>query len=513
MPEAVTTNTSRLWMPIHWALARVHSAGHLIAHLAHHLPAALAVTSLVTLGHLQFHLLDAIDGYAFLGIGNLSAWESPRGRGGAEARAAVVVIDQQSHENYYRERSPLNRCELARDLASLYQLSPQVLVIDLDLSPSLVDADSAQKVADCERTLYELIKERRNTKTVLMEPFPVLDKAANAETEIWRGKMREAGVVFGDATLPVRYGLVTQVDCKPDTLAAVALAQRPREEADNCLKHKNLDLLINPRQYLTGLRAIAVADLPSRRAALETELGSALDALPSELPAVFFGGTYGDGDTFLTPLGIMYGVEVHAAAYLSLLEPATDVDHLIGFGLEVGLAVIFGGVIAACWRSYYVRRFSSSALERQLSPVLVVALAIALVVLVMATTMVSLYLLSRTDYWLSPIPIATGMLVESFFAGAVTEAVKEGHKQRQALVLWLDKAHQESTESFRLAVEQAKKQRPPDGYSLREGCWRFFIGDVGRLYKKGARRAALAVLSRRLFFLALLGLALYKTAH
>lgn len=479
-------------------------AGHRIAHLAHHLPAALAVASLVAIGHLQFHLLDAVDGYAFVAIGNLSALDSAN-HGDGGATVAVVVIDQQSHEDFYRERSPLDRCELARDLGSLYQLAPKLLVVDLDLSPSLPDAGSAPTVADCESRLDQLIREERDTRTVLMEPFPVRDKAASANAKEWRQKTEDAGVAFGDATLPIRYGLVTEVECEADTLAFVAFDRySPAERKKNCLERKERDLRVSPRQYRTGLQAISVADL---RAAARNEPGS-LHAAMSELPVVFFGSAHGDGDTFLTPLGTMYGVEVHAAAYMSLVEPVSEVAHLIGFGLEVALAVFFGVVIAACWRRYYAKRFSSSALERQLSPLLVGLLGLALVALVVVTTLLSLCLLSGTDLWISPIPIATGMLIESFFAGAVTEAVKEGHEQRQALLRRLDKAHREGPTSFRLAVAEAEKQRPHESHSLREGWQRFYIGDVRRLHEKGESGAAMALLLRRLTFIALVGVAL-----
>ncbi|VVQ20522.1 hypothetical protein [Pseudomonas fluorescens] len=109
-----------------------------ISACIHHLPAASMVAAVVGICYHGLHLLDAVDGYAFLGIGNLTAKDVSQSTG-RNPKMAVVLIDQESHENFYRERSPLDRCELKKDLEAIYNLPrpPKLVVIDLDLSPSL----------------------------------------------------------------------------------------------------------------------------------------------------------------------------------------------------------------------------------------------------------------------------------------------------------------------------------------------------------------------------------------
>ncbi|MCY1485350.1 CHASE2 domain protein [compost metagenome] len=512
-----------------------------ITHLPHHLPAAIVVASLVTICHHQFHLLDAIDSYAFLAIGNRSAAEVAAEKVAAEAPAeiAVVAIDQQSHEKYYRERSPLNRCELLRDLRKLYcgRSPPRVMVIDLDLSPALLVRDQQTFPADepadtavpqcparngaetpiptfepaCEKQLYSLFREtRRVTQTVLINPFPVEEQETLEKTQAWVEKMAKIGVRFGDSTLQSRYGLVTKLDCKQDGLAAVAY-RFALHDVRNCLDKADdtKPLLINPRHYLNGIRWVHVRDLPSRRTWIKDDASISFAELPFEKQVVFFGGGYGMDDTHLTPLGDIYGVAIHAAAFLSLLQPTSDFNHFLGFGLEIALALVFSLAISLCWKGYYLMRFQRQEMVQLLAPILVLILAAIFIWVVWKLSSLSFYLLASHDLWLSPIPIAIGMLIESFFAGAVHKAVEEGRQQRRKLALSLEEALREGNGQLPKLLEEETRDPHHPGHSrlldlLLSDAVRKFGGPQAQ---PGA--ATLQLLYRLLVYL-LLGLALYS---
>jgi CHASE2 domain len=316
----------------------------------------------------------------------------------------------------------------------------------------------------------------------------------------------------------VRYGLVTKIDCTPDSLAALAYLSQPDRHFTNCLDEidppkparkgcddpiEYPDLLINPSQYLLGLRAIPANQL--------LPLNSPLTPIPVpyHLPVVFFGSGYGEDDTYSTPLGTMYGVEIHAAAFMSLLNPASEHTKLLGFAVEIVFALLLGGGISWCWRRYYGMRFSSDAWRRQASPYLIVLLGLALIIVVTGATYLSFLLLSHTNYWLSPIPIAIGMIVESLFNGAVHEAVHEGNEQRQSLLHRLDDAYRVSVAHFNKTLAHEKRERPREVHHLNERLRRFAFLDVQRLYHKRKYFAVFLLIVRRLLFLSLLVLGLY----
>ncbi|WP_397452315.1 CHASE2 domain-containing protein [Pseudomonas sp. NA-150] len=473
--------------------------GHWISKITHHLPAALMVSALVGIGHHKYHMLDAIDGYAFLSIGNLAAKAASLGIK-SHPTVAVVLIDQKWHEDKYRQRAPLDRCQLAIDLERIYTLfKPKLLVVDLDLSPALpVNGDAGGKNSGCESQLEVVLNKYHKTPTVLMEPSQVLDTEGQKEIQEWRNRLSLV-VTFGNPTLNLSYGLLNTIGCKADSMAAAAFEKyNEPAKGENCLAKREQALRVSPGQYRSGLSAVAVSDLYTCQAE------SKGNDDPYQLPVVFFGGSYDDSDTYLTPVGQMYGVEVHAAAYMSLLQPTDEAREVLAFVLDIVLGLLLGRFIARCWQIYFALRFSDRARNRQMAPYAIFGLTLGLLVVVAFLTVVSFYLLRNYSIWLSPIPIAVGMLIESFFNSAIGEAVEEGYRQRQTLIASLKAAHDHGPGAFQQQVAHEVEQRPHHAHGLEERAARFFVLDFRRLRKTHQYTALAFLLLRRAAFFLLL---------
>ncbi|WP_171016570.1 CHASE2 domain-containing protein [Pseudomonas sp. D(2018)] len=513
---------STQWGALRW-LCRLLQPLH---SFLHNLPAAVAVASLVVIGHLHFRLLDTIDGYTYLTIANLSAVQAAAGRK-PQPGVSVVLIDALTHETRYGERSPLNRCELLTDLDAIYKAKPKVVVIDFDLSPSpLVEqiskTQSHQKPPsrtelDCQEGLYRLIETQTATNTVLMEPFEMLVEASENKNREWKGRMaktcdskQNGRVCFGDPSLRLSYGLLTRFPCNNQGLAGQALKLSSPPSLPKCLKEsKDTFELINPLQILLGLAPVPISSIRQQQA-LPPQASTVLNGV------VFFGGGYGSSDTFLTPLGNLYGVEIHAAAYMSLQRPASDFDHYVSFALEILLALMFGMVIRACWKHYFDRRFSECPLPRQQSFLFVLLLSAAFISLVILSIIASLIILAAFDWWLTPLPIAVGMLIESFFSGAVHAGVDAGHDQRTNLLNSLLKTESRLPTSVRLRLRKELNQRPHHRQSVCDQFSHFVFLDFWKLWQRRAGRnkeattlagnkaAASLLLLRRLVWLGLL---------
>jgi hypothetical protein len=491
----------------------VHSIGHFLSACTHHLPAALVVSALVYICHHHLHLLDAVDGYAFLGIGNLAAHYTPQ-TVATRPMVAVIEIDQQSHEQYYGGRSPLDRCELKRDLEDIYtqDVPPKLLVIDLDLSPVLPSRYlTSGENADADRCTSEitnLITQHLATHTVLITPFDVMDPENKANIVAWQKSLEPLTnvVSFADPTISVRYGMVNGLACTFKTLAGAAFDHFPDKIPgdENCLSEGDKELKINPKHYLSSLRPVSVRQLPSRQPGAPIT-GTRQCKPLAPFPVVFFGSITGDSDTYLTPLGTMYGVEVHAAAFMSLLQP-TKGNEWLAFTLDIVLGLILGLIIDYCWRRYFSLRFSSRAIQRQAAPWLIVAMFIVYSAVVCLFTVLSFFILLIGGIWLSPIPIALGMLIESFFNGAIAIAVKEGYAQRQAMVGRLQAA---GPDGYCSQLEREADQRPHHAGNLDERLARFFYLDRQRLRSTGQHGAANLLLVRRLMFFLVLLLAMF----
>jgi hypothetical protein len=133
---------------------------------------------------------------------------------------------------------------------------------------------------------------------------------------------------------------------------------------------------------------------------------------------------------FLTAVGEIYGVEAHAAGYAS--DTVKD-HHIVDFWLDFTIALIFSLAIAFFWRKYFDARLSDNAVTRELAKIWVIGLVVSVLALVIVLSIFSLLLL-RVGVWLSPIPVAIGMMFDSFVSGSVDQATHKFKTMRRELI-------------------------------------------------------------------------------
>jgi len=425
-------------------LARlVASPGTFCAWLRRHfgeafLP-ALCVASIVTVLNHHTAVFDPLNAVVFAEVMSRVSYEGlfkdQPFKGGS---ATVISIDQDSYSNAYGEQAPLNRCQLKHDLAAIYAAQPAVLVIDIDLSPARwlrnaplpgkeekCDASSsfvqlnASCQAQCERDLYTALKARRPTKTILMLPLGVEDIQEGRQSEQfgkWFSEMEQAGLQFGDPSIVETFGIVLHMRREPASFATlVCNTMKDRPQGGRCVADEKLgrDPWINAHTYFSNIKSLTTAQLTDKAQPVA-------DIMRGK--AVFFGRESRQDDQYLTPVGTVNGVEIHAASFLTLTNPVLE-DHLRTFAEEVFIAILFGALIDFCWRRYFHARFSSDARLRLAAPAYVFGLACAYVVLVALAWVVSWYRLGHKGIWASPIELAVGMLIEAWIRGTIKGAV------------------------------------------------------------------------------------------
>jgi multisubunit Na+/H+ antiporter MnhC subunit len=310
-------------------------------------------------------------------------------------------------------------------------------------------------------------------KVVLMEPLPRENPVwLGAKQDEWKKRLKKDGQVeFGDPELEVSHGLtLSQTKCG-EKLAHVAKAAVTGQDGPLGKCEKKLQP-IDPRYYgEVALHAGSAEDLPGIKRSLEQIRGLRWAKI-----VVVYGAAFGNDDRFLTPAGPRYGVEVHAAATASLLDQESVMlerfKEPLALLLDVLFALALGVFISACWRWYFRLRLSSDANRRQAATLVVAALILTVIVLAFAVALASVSLYVNSGVWLSPLPIAIGMLIDSFVSGSVTEA-----------------------------LAQLGARRPPP--TLKN----FVVLDVLNLWNKGRRWAALIVSARRTAWLAVVSYA------
>jgi len=364
--------------------------------------ALFSVPSLPSIASRWVNPIEAVDGHAFVILFQLArAFPGilPAVPVLETGDSVVVRIDDETYNGDYAGRSPLDRCKLDKHLGSIYANNPKVLIVDLDLSPAPAPN---RRERGCQEQLDRLIRQH-HAKTVLIPPFGSSDGAE------WRKKMEAdpKGVKFGKASVPVEFGLAVRGHVGQGSLVCVA-ANAARSTAPCTDKPVRID----PRLYLPGgldlLDLGSIKDLPK-------------DGLRERVEerVVFFGATYGsEEDLFLTPIGEVYGVELHAATYESRGDPTRiRWKKLVEIVLDIIMASIFGFVSLWCWTQYFVR-VAGGGRARQTASVFVLLLLVAYSVLLFVTMWGSAALMIRFGFWLSPIPLAIGMFIDGFISGA-----------------------------------------------------------------------------------------------
>lgn len=422
-----------------------HTPHFLWHHFAEALVPAVCVAALVALIHQTTYALDPLKALVFTNIGNTTSYEHFYNNAGsgdpfrhiAGRSATVISIGERSFAADYAERRPFSRCRLLHQLGDVYAARPAMLAIDLDLSPAkwlesiapdngpacragtaAAQADAACE-AGCQARLYETIRaSRATTATVMMLPFALLNLPGPEDSGPivrWIREMEDAGVRIAQPRVASSYGIVLRVHPVPASLPQLACLAMARQAGWSCASRGETprEEWIDPRKYLSHIRSIDTADFQSRPGAFTPLLCH---------QAVFFGGGWREEDMHLTPVGLVYGVDIHAAALLTLADPLEE-RHRMDFAIDVAIALAFGIVIDFCWHGYFAARFSHDASRRLQAMRYVMLLALTAALVLWAAWTLSQWLLLR-GIWASPLPLAIGMLVEGAVTGMITGATR-----------------------------------------------------------------------------------------
>ena len=377
----------------------------------------------------------------------------------------------------YLDRSPLDRCVLKKHLASIYEAAPRLVVVDLDISPALwilqvlqaltTATATAQAEAKnqerCEHDMYALIQ-KNGKKTILMQPFDIPQKSELVALRDQRDhhaewkKMEDKGVRFGHGELPIGHGIVNETSARHDSLSRVALCRAGeinKEKGDAgidgsvnakvlgaCQPQKEGPIRLDFRQCIKVVELSEPGSASLKETSNVARLCKPGDKLSEPRSAslketlhdkvVFFGARYGEQDRFLTLREEMYGVELHALGYASgvngegiIVVERRITGRLSSVALDLLVAFLFGTLITHIWRQYFaLHGRGRPEFDRERAFGHIILLGLLFFALVYVCLWASLILLTDHGIWVSPVPIAIGMLIESFTVGSLMEALR-----------------------------------------------------------------------------------------
>jgi CHASE2 domain-containing sensor protein len=387
---------------------------------------AALMASLVFFLHEWTPVVEVVDDVSLLLVSAMS-----QRAGGARSGSTVVIgIDQLTYEETFHDRSPLDRCAMAEQLQSIYDAHPSLVVIDIDISPSIAGVslpeDPLQDVK-CELQLYETITNqqrfdkdgKRPVNTVILKPFPVSDTNATNKKISWCKTMIEKGVAFGDGFMPIRLGITQRYTDHALSIAHVAKRAGssrggvvPKGTAKNCDAAWNEVEFEHKREPINFLAFTKQSESMTWKG--WKEKGADIAG-----KVVFYGANYGEDDRYLTPVDKLYGVNLHAAAFISI-DNEIKTKNVWGIVIDTITGLGFTFVAAFFWERYLEEKSHvGNPVRRELAFCFLIALAVLLIPLMWAAAALSVYLVSAHNIWISPLPMAIGMTLEAFVLGAV----------------------------------------------------------------------------------------------
>jgi CHASE2 domain len=377
-----------------WCVPKAYQR-HIKKHWPHHFVVSLLMASLVLLTQAAWY---GVEDYLALKAHELSL-AVPSGPHAARSQIAIIKIDKARHTNpeTYAGRSPLDRCQLTRDLDRVLRVEGvKTVAIDLDLSPterasfasasasSASYADRHDRVGqpetleqtrvelECQRRLDALLTDKKNaTRLLVMLPSASHHSATNEQITQWQQSMRAAGVQLGSVELNLTRGVLRTY--KPDfdprqPTFSEALRHRLAAQADPA----SSALPLAPVAQEFGGYPIAfgvLRDLFKGGSSTGDDIGFDHECLLPRLKScgfhtVVIGAGYSTDDEHLTPIGALNGVDVHTALAVCPAKTKSQVskDHLLVLAMEVALGVfVLAPMMGFFWGRYFQTRWGQSA--------------------------------------------------------------------------------------------------------------------------------------------------------
>lgn len=425
------------------------------ASMVHHLKAALAVGSLVTLLHAMGLLgwLDSVMLRLVAGASPILLVEpTPKASAGTDSAPMprVLLIGSALHETAFKQASPLPSLPVAallRSIANSDAGPPATLVIDLDLSPGPAE-DPGRAALDA--ALQQLLA--RGTRLVL--PLPIRVATPELQERKWRwlqqkcrmgGNPGDGRLLLALAEVVTTQGVAAQFDPATPSLGQLALASGEARSLctwvvsaeehwraamlstafDNralpIAPHSRVLRPFNTRLFLAAERQVTLLRDTTLPPPLLAQLAGA---------TVFLGGAYSSQDRFMTPFDgpqrRTEGAILHAAIYDSSRHPVSAIEGLAAWVLDVVLGVALGALFSATW-GWHQRRVVTSnhfpGLAAKLAPRLSLATNLLLVAaLVLLAMLLAQALFFPLNLWVNPGPVILGV-----FAKFVLVSRSTGH--------------------------------------------------------------------------------------
>lgn len=322
-----------------------------------------------------------------------------------DLKVYVSLINEKMYMEDFHTISPLERCKLLSKIKEILKLSPDVLVIDLDISPLPISKneknnpiiDYINHQNSCTDEIKKYISINSSTKFILISPKYFNMNFKNIEN--WESDLRNLkNVSFASPNIFESFGIVYRYLTFSSGEKTLALESLCSIDKKYCNEHGNVHMNFSTIEIIKG--DSQHIDKNNKR-------------------VIFIGTDYDPRDKFTTPIEDLPGVMIHAIGFMSFIYKEKE-SHIIGYSIDalIGFLTLF--IMKTVWK-FSFRNRNKNNIARHLDPFLLLA---SVAILLISGIMISYLFFKKYSIIISSFPIILGVLFDSLH-GTLKEECEE----------------------------------------------------------------------------------------
>ena len=327
--------------------------------------------------------------------------------------SVVLVISNTYFEKVFNSQTPLDKKHLMNLIQKISGKNPNSIIFDLDISP---DYNFNNEIANIKNNAFYdyLMSISKDIKIVLPFAFISESKENKKLKSEWIRRMCKNNIHFAFPFISSEIGATLQYLNYKNHLSVFSnnLLQNKHDVENICnevssetiLSFEDIKSKHSKKYESSELTPINFKNINFNT--IELNSISDLDKYDLKDKVIFLGGSYGFGDTFITPYGEKYGVQIHDAIYYTLNHKIDPANIYIAVISDVLIGLLFGYIF-----SYILVKRANIKNNNGFIKVNIQLIAI-LVCFIYGSTILSTYLFHYLYVWLNPVPIVVGMFVD-----------------------------------------------------------------------------------------------------
>lgn len=353
----------------------------------------------------------------------------------------VMTIEQEIFDRHYGGITPLDRCRFADSVIPVLATDPKLLFIDFDLSPLAYPTEAFEA---CQKKLDAVLDKYADT-LLLIEPLGE-HQNDNEKVARWMQDRKAAGNRFASAKINAALGVVLTSSAYENSVSNAATRFLNNSKAGSDTPKSGSISSSTPINYAGLGRFHDIKNLSA-------------ESLHDKV--IFLGGTYGNDDYHITPIGEKTpGIDIQAYEYATTLKPLVNNNGLtiIAYFMDVMIAFLVAFIMNFFWKMHIDLANHKNEFFKEFAFIFYFLVIVAGATITLLFMWLAGLLLQGKLYgwqiWISPFPI----IITVIFDGMVDNLLQHIEELKEKLKIFeaVETVIEESQSKYLVTLQRLK---------------------------------------------------------